>query len=49
MAGLNKRTATVGAYASGHGQESSSNRKQHEAQENDQKLQVRIIFAAKIF
>uniref|UniRef100_A0A0R3RKH5 Transmembrane protein 87A n=1 Tax=Elaeophora elaphi TaxID=1147741 RepID=A0A0R3RKH5_9BILA len=42
MAGLNKRTAAVGAYASSRGQESSSNRKQHEAQENDQKLREEL-------
>lgn len=39
MAGLNKRITTVGAHTS-RDQESFPNRKQHEAQENDRKLQV---------
>ncbi|KAL4003108.1 Lung seven transmembrane receptor family protein [Acanthocheilonema viteae] len=42
MAGLNKRTAAASAYASSRGQESSSNRKQHKAQENDRKLQEEL-------
>ncbi|VDK68081.1 unnamed protein product [Litomosoides sigmodontis] len=42
MAGLNKRTAAVGAYTSSLGQESSFNKKKHEAQENDQKLQEEL-------
>ncbi|KAM3723494.1 Transmembrane protein 87B [Dirofilaria immitis] len=42
MAGLNKRTATVGTYAFTRDEKSSTNRKQHEAQESDQKLQEEL-------
>lgn len=44
MAGLNKRTATLNAHASSRGQESPSDRKQDEVQENYQKLQVNGYF-----
>ncbi|VDO24963.1 unnamed protein product [Brugia timori] len=40
MAGLNKRTTTMVGYTSARDQESSSNKNQYEAQENDQKLKV---------
>ncbi|OZC09668.1 hypothetical protein X798_03362 [Onchocerca flexuosa] len=42
MAGLNKRTVTMGTYASARGEESSFSKKQHEAQESDQKLQEEL-------
>ncbi|EFO18431.2 hypothetical protein LOAG_10063 [Loa loa] len=41
MTGLNKRTTTVDTDASAHDQE-NSNKKQHEAQESDQKLQEEL-------